>query len=115
MIDHRLDADLVGDVGTNEAQGRATLCLQCLSFGFAATGGNNNCALGNEHFRDAFANATSRTRYDGHFSAESAHLLLRSVDLGWRVYRFTRNISTVRGPFLSRPPLIAPSPLNARP
>jgi hypothetical protein len=76
MIDHRLDAGLVGDVGPNEAHGRATFCLQCLPFSLAATGGNNERTLGGEHFRDAFADATSRTCYDSDFVAKSAHLLL---------------------------------------
>src|ERR1700760_4739112 len=74
MIDHRLDAGLVGDVGPNEAHGRATFCLQCLPFSLAATGGNNERTLGGKHFRDAFADATSRTCYDSDFVAKSAHL-----------------------------------------
>jgi hypothetical protein len=73
MIDHLLDAGLVGDIGLNEAQGGATFRLQCMPFGFAATSGNNARTLGDKHFRDAFADATSRTCYDSDLSAESAH------------------------------------------
>jgi hypothetical protein len=55
MIDHRLNACLVGDISTNEAHGRTTLCLECLPFGFAATSGNDERTLGDEHLCDAFA------------------------------------------------------------
>jgi hypothetical protein len=46
-------------IGANEAHGQPTFCLQCQPFGFTATGGNNARTLGDEHFRYAFANATS--------------------------------------------------------
>ena len=73
MIDHRLDAGLVGDIGPDEAHDRATFCLQRPPFGFAATGSNNTRTLGDKHFRDAFADATGRTCYDSDLSVESAH------------------------------------------
>ena len=51
VIDHRLDAGLVGDIGPDEAHGRAAFRLQRPPFGFASTGSNNTRTLGNKHFR----------------------------------------------------------------
>src|SRR5689334_20841382 len=76
MIDHRLGAGLVGNISPNEAHGRTTLRRQRLSCGLAAACGNDMRAGRNEDFRDAFANATSCTSYDGDFAAKFAHLLL---------------------------------------
>jgi hypothetical protein len=72
MIDHRLDAGLVGDIGPDEAHDRATFCLQRPPFGFAATGSHNTRTLGDKHFRDAFADATGSTCYDSDFSSTTA-------------------------------------------
>ena len=73
MIDHCLNAGLIGDVGSNEAQPRAASCLQRPAFGLAPSRGDDARTLGDERLGDPFANTAGGPGAYGYLAVQLAH------------------------------------------
>ena len=73
MSHHRLDAGLIGDVGSNDAQPRAASCLQRPAFRLAPSRGDDARTLGDERLGDPFANTAGGPGDYGYLAVQLAH------------------------------------------